>query len=174
MVQIVTFYIYKEKKLEGNNLCEGLAEKLLTGEVMTHVIPCEIDLQAEQCNPTATKQYSRHKNCLALSGEYICAECNNFLMKTKNVQPKVLKPLSKVSRECLIATVKTQRIENKEMKGRLQREINESDVKADNQLAEDFEKIMAANSNNATPFMHLFWEQQKQSATKKGTSNRYH
>ena len=41
-------------EIEGNNLCEGLAEKLLTGEVMTHVIPCEIDRQAEQCNPTTT------------------------------------------------------------------------------------------------------------------------
>ena len=147
---------------------------------MTHVIPCEIDLQADQCNPITTKQYSRHKNCFVLCGENICSECNHFLMKAKKVLPKVLKPshpnapLSKVSRECLIATVKTQRIENKEMKERLQREINESGVKVDNELAEDFEKIMAANSNNVTPFMHLFWEQQKQSATKKGTSNRYH
>ena len=146
---------------------------------MAHVIPCEIDLQAEQLNPTATKQYSRYKNCLVLSSHIICVECDRYSMKTKKVLPKVKPshpnaPLSRVSRECLIETVKTQRIENKEIKVNLQREINERGVKVDSELAEDFEKIMAANSNDVTPFMHLFWEQQKQSVSKKGTSNRYH
>ena len=146
---------------------------------MANVIPCEIDLQAEQLNPTATKQYSRYKNCLVLSSHIMCVECDRYSMKTKKVLPKVKPshsnaPLSRVSRKCLIETVKTQRIENKEIKENLQREINERGVKVDSELAEDFEKIMAANSNDVTPFMHLFWEQQKQSVSKKGTSNRYH
>ena len=90
-------------------------------------------------------------------------------MKTKNVLQKVLKPshlnasLSKVSRECLIESIKTQRIENKKIKDKLQMKINERGVNVENELAED----LAANSNSLTPFMRLFWEQQKQSATKK-------
>ena len=60
------------------------------------------------------------------------------------------------------------------MKEKLQREINERGIKVGNELAEDFEKIMAANSSSVTPFMRFSWEQQKQSTTKKGTSNRYH
>ena len=97
-------------EIEGNNLCEGLAEKLLTGEVVRHIILCEIDLQAAQCNPNVTKQYSRHNNCIVLSGDKICVEYSSFLMKTKKILQKVLKPskpyapLSKVSRECLIGT----------------------------------------------------------------------
>ena len=147
--------------------------------MLWHVIHCEIDLQAEQFNPTATKEYSRYKNCLVLSSHIIGAECDRYSMKTKKGLPKVKPshpnaPLSRVSCECLIETVKTQRIENKEMKEKLQREINERGVNVDGEVAEDFEKIMAANSNDITPFMHLFWEQQKQSVTKKGTPNRYH
>ena len=59
-------------EIESCNVCGGLAEKCLVGDVMAHVIPCEIDLQAEQFNPTATKQYSRYKNCLVLSSHYLC------------------------------------------------------------------------------------------------------
>ena len=172
-------------EIKQYHLCVGLCTESINhihSNIISHVIPCHIDLQnEEETKPFVTKQFTRYKDCLLLNDnpDEACIKCDSYKKNCSNqrinikpVHPNA--PLSKTSCKRLIETVKMQRIENQELKKKLQKEINEKSINVDNELAGDFEKIMAENSNNITPFMRLFWEQQKKSAITKGTSNRYH
>ena len=55
----------------------------------------------------------------------------------------------------------------------MQQEITSQGVKLDDQLSSDINKIMA-ESIDISPFMKLFWEQQKESVTKASTGMGYH
>ena len=57
----------------------------------------------------------------------------------------------------------------------MEKEIQLKSVSVDNELASDFDTIMSNNTDTMTPFMKLFWEEQKQySKNKVSSSNRYH
>ena len=57
--------------------------------------------------------------------------------------------------------------------GQMQQEITSQGVKLDDPLSSDINKIMA-ESIDISPFMKLFWEQQKESVTKASTGMGYH
>ena len=80
--------------------------------------------------------------------------------------------LSNVNQGQVIEPLKLERKENKELCKRLEKEIQLQFV--DQDLASDFNMIMSENLGKMTPFMKLFWEQQKQiSNIKPLSSNDY-
>ena len=57
----------------------------------------------------------------------------------------------------------------------MEKEIKLKRVDITRDIASDLNTIMSENEGNVTPFMKLFWEQQKQfTKNKSATSNRYH
>ena len=98
------------------------------------------------------------------------------LQKVKPVHP--FTPLSQVSKVRLVETVKHLTSENKELnkelKLRVHREVSENSIEISPELVGDIVTIMSTNSENITPFMQLFWQQQKESSITKGYGNRYH
>ena len=68
-------------------------------------------------------------------------------------------------------TLKEERLKNKELKVRMAAEIQPKAIPVDTDLAADIDQIME-NSDDISPFMKLFWEQQKEVSVKK--SMRYH
>ena len=49
----------------------------------------------------------------------------------------------------------------------MRKEIDSKSVKLDNQIGNDIEQIMHDNKENMTPFMELFWNEQKKLTTEK-------
>ena len=94
------------------------------------------------------------------------------MQKVKPVHP--FAPLSQVSKVRLVETVKHLTTENKERKLKVQREVSENSIEINPELVGDIETIMSKNTENITPFMQLFWQQQKESSITKGYGNRYH
>ena len=162
------------KEILGFKLCPGLPIRSST--LMSHVIPCHINLEEEHDLPYKAKEYYRHKECLVLHGDddEPCLKCTKSKNNKVNVRPcHPNAPLSLTNPERIIETLKMERKENKELKKMLEREIDEKGIDVDEELSGDFCNIMANNSNNVSPFMKLFWEQQKE-LFGKGTSRRYH
>ena len=108
----------------------------------------------------------------------ICCKRRSLLKKieTKKSNVKPLHPntpLSNVNPERDIEALKLERKENKELHKRLEKEIQLKCCWS--RLTSDFNMIMSENLGKMTPFMKLFWEQQKQfTKNKSATSNRYH
>ena len=53
-------------------------------------------------------------------------------------------------------------------------EIQRSSVEVDHQLSQDISSILDKSEENITPFMDLFWQQQKKLSTRSSTGVRYH
>ena len=183
------------KNITCLNLCPGVHD-IKSKDLISHVVPCDIDTQVEyeletQVEyelPFQTIGYERSKNCLVLhEKDSICSNCEKFHQKHTKVQkakshspvhPNT--PLSKTNPERIIMELKEQRKEVKELRNKLIKMENEiklnSSVIVDEELGQDIFKIMDDNSESMStisPFMKLFWEQQKK-LFGKGTGVRYH
>ena len=73
--------------------------------------------------------------------------------------------------ERVIEALKLERKENKELRKRLEKEIQLKSGDVDHDLASDFNMIMSEQLGKMTPFMKLFWEQQKQISNIKSLSS---
>ena len=73
-------------------------------------------------------------------------------------------PLSGSSKERLISTVQKQRLVCKELEGRtaeLTKEIERNSIPIDEAMEKDMLAILADRSDEVTPHMKVFWEQQR-------------
>ena len=128
------------------NLCPGVGIK--SEGLISHVIPCEVDLQEENWpeNPFPTRGYERSKDCCIILDENdICFTCKKFSKKcqmaenkskAKVISPANIKaPLSKTNPERIILSLKVQRKENK----KLQEEIKmfEKEIKLNSVAVDD-------------------------------------
>ena len=171
-------------EIKSHELCPGLPfeTKVMQGnKVILHVIPCHVDLNNQQKSPIATKTFKRDEGCIILcNNSNRCSKCEYVLKKIENKKISIKPlhpntPLSIVNPDRIIETLKLERKENKELRKRLEKEILLKSVDVDKELACDFDTIMSDNVGKMTPFMKLFWEQQKQfTKNKAASSNRYH
>ena len=87
----------------NHELCPGLPlePKAMQGDkVISHVIPCRIDLKSQQHLPVSTKMFSRDERCVVLCMDSnICGECLSLLKKieTKKTSVKPLHPNTPLS-----------------------------------------------------------------------------
>lgn len=175
------------KNITHLNLCPGVHD-MKSKDLISHIVPCDIDTQVEYELPFQTIGYERSKDCLVLHEEdRICLNCEKIHQKHKKFQkaksytpvhPNT--PLSKTNPEQIIMELKEQRKEVKELRNKLTKMENEiklnSSVIVDEELGQDIFRIMDDNSesmSSISPFMKLFWEQQKK-LFGKGTGVRYH
>ena len=113
-------------------LCPGLPlePKAMQGDkVISHVIPCRIDLKSQQHLPVSMKMFSRDERLVVLyMDSNICCKCRSFLKKieTKKSNVKPLHPntpLSNVNPERVIEALKSEPKDNKELCKKLEKKI---------------------------------------------------
>ena len=134
------------------------------------------------------KIYSRAKDCYVfvkeLARKKSCDRCEK--LELKEVKERVKKekiinapakrnaPLSKTHRHRVELALKVERAAHKTDIERMQKEIENASIPLQNEgLNTDFFEIME-NNKNVTPFMKLFWQQQKQVAQGNPKAIRYH
>ena len=117
-----------------------------------------------------------------------CADCvkaqtkENLSLKRKRdnlispAKPKA--PISLTLPERIKLTLQQYRLENKQLKDELDKmkeEISQKSLLIDNDLGDDFIKIMSnAQKKSIPPFMKMFWEEQQKYLSSSKTGVRYH
>ena len=132
--------------------------------------------------------YKRSPTCRVLldnDASSKCFDCQQFENRAnaqekreRQIKESYLKdkaPLSVSSPSRLRATVLDQRLKCKQLEHKienLQIEVNRSSIKIVNQLSDDINTIMSTHTEEASPFMKLFWNEQIKNFDQK--SRRYH
>ena len=166
--------------LESYPLCEGIQPTELSSQLVNHVIPLCTDPVSlyETSSPYPRKEYWRDMKCLVLSPGTRCASCMQHLkvsskrlgVKKKNPEkPAHLNaPISKTAPERIKLTLQQQRLHCANLEAQLadmRHELQRSSVKIDHQLSNDLTEIMSSSETKLSPFMELFWQQQKKLST---------
>ena len=176
------------KDLEDNySVCCGVDVQEFTGKLFQHVVPASEEADEEEQFPH--KGYWRAKGCLIVCGisEPVCGVCNEYtsciasVKKAKDRQP--LKPahlnipVSKTDPERIKLTLQHQRLRCHELEQELnnmRQELQKSSIEVDHELSNDFTKLIDSADKEITPFMNLFWQQQKKLFSSSRTGVRYH
>ena len=182
------------KHISNHKVCKGINLVKDESSVYFHIVP----LIPEKCInnedeietpmiPFSDKRFIRNKNCPVLSEEEIspeCVKCELHIMKEvekkknhSNKPARTKAPLSKTNRGRIEAVLIEKRLECKALKKEIESmktAIDKQGIDVDQELANDFDTIFT-NSNNVTPFMKFFWQQQNELRKKGGGRNaRYH
>lgn len=172
------------RSIEHLFVCRGVSYS--SDAILRHPVPKKLyDVNA---GPFQMTEFLRPKDCQILSQSDICKTC---LLKTKqhesyeerkkakSLEPlKRNAPLSSASSSRLKVTVQGLRIENKELKTeieKLQKELAKNSLPVDDTLDNDLKSIMSrTDSQEISPFMKFFWEQQQQYIKCSPSGVRYH
>ena len=175
--------------LESYPLCEGIQPTELSSQLVNHVIPLRTDpvSLAETSSPYPRKEYWRDMKCLVLSPSARCVSCTQHLkvsLKMMGVKKKNLEkpahlnaPISKTAPERIKLTLQQQRLHCANLEAQLadmRDELQRSSVKIDHQLSNDLTEITSSSETKLSPFMELFWQQQKKLFSSSPTGVRYH
>ena len=165
-------------------LCPGLdssPEVCGVSKVISHVVPSRVEYKNNPRTPFNTQVYNRSVQCKVLgdSDSSMCGNCLKVLNKVSTEPVKPLHPNTPLSsvkdKTRLVQSVKDLRKENIKLKKRLKQEIESKSVTIDSTLAKDLDTIMSQNEGNISPFMKVFWEEQKKlSGVKSDKGLRYH
>lgn len=180
------------KELESCKLCCGVDAVELTSQLFHHVIPIDEDplMEGEQSGLFPNKGYWRSKDCCLLHGgqeDDTCLSCMDYLScVTTNIKAKerrlskpahVKAPVSKTDPVRIKLTLQGQRLKCTELERELHEmraEIMKTNIEVDHQLSNDFTSILDESDSEITPFMNLFWQQQKKLFSSSRTGVRYH
>ena len=186
-------------QLEGYEICEGLDNNELTlskcedpaptsSGVIRHTVPLKLEHHDEDGPGFQARIFLRAPDCELVCKDVPCTNCqekerqliSNLSKKSCAESREPLKdkaPLSKASKERLVATVQRQRVVCKELEGRitqLEQEISTNSISVDENLEKDILKILADSGNEVTPHMRVFWEQQQKLLASPKFGRRYH
>ena len=168
------------------NICSDLSH-IDASELLIHYVPYETDIDENLESPVQSKIYKRPINCSVLVDLNRCSECDAFeqkIGKESRYQNKLINtpaksnaPLKNTHPNRVRLALIEERIKRNELEKRVQRmqkEINSHGVNIGSSLSGDIENIMSDNLEKATPFMKLFWEQQKQLSRESPHAIKYH
>jgi len=163
-------------------ICSGIdnAMNLPQSKLSIHSIPLRFTVDPDSEHPNQSDQSHRSSLCSLLllgDSDSQCLACIS-LQKTlrtekKNLSKKIEQPASKFAPLSVThpERIKKALIKEREMckkltfdVERLKKEVNKKGIKLDSDLADDFETILTANTDQITPFMKLFWDEQKKLA----------
>ena len=94
-----------------------------------------------------------------------------------NGAPYVNAPVSKTDPERIKLTLQGQRLKCAQLEQQLtemRAELLKSSVEIDNELSNDFTQILDSAGTKVTPFMNLFWQEQKRLFARTNTGVCYH
>lgn len=164
------------KDIESLDICDGLGE--ISTEGVHHVIPLNSETTSIlDGTPVLVKTIKRSKDCSVLIAEQekkLCCNCKSFSEgeeRKKVANVKLLKsplnskaPLSVVNRSRIELALKDERKHSKKLEkqvSKMKQQILDIGIEVSQDLSNDFETILGNNKENITPFMKMFWEQQK-------------
>ena len=173
------------KELEAYSLCVGVSITELTSKLYHHVIPVNedsMDIDEDSSHRFPHHGYWRAKECslICKQDNAVCDACEDYLLgadKAKKGKQRhlcrpahVKAPVSKTDPERIKLTLQGQRLKCAE----LERELNEMQSELHQELSDDFTQILDSADSRITPFMNLFWQEQKKLFSKSPTGVRYH
>jgi hypothetical protein len=172
-------------------ICPGVKPTELSRDVLHHVIPRSVDPlfgeDEDESNLFPNVEYWRTRGCAVLCkhGE-LCESCykyshkcelSNKAKQRKLTEPAHLfSPVSQTAPERIKLTLQLQRLKCADLEHQINEmklELQKSSIEVDNSLSQDITNILG-NSDNITPFMNLFWQQQQKLFTCSSTGARYH
>ena len=171
------------KNINDLVVCAGVKHPLESSKV--HIVPIEVN-EDDLC-PVTSMEMHRSPSCdlLTTPSSPLCNKCikmeKDILIKTKritknaNTAAKPNAPLSFISLQRLSLALKEKRDECTEQKAiilRLQKEIENKCVEINSNLGHSVIETMTKNEEKLTPFMKLFWAEQKKYRSQ--SSIRYH
>lgn len=182
------------KELESYKLCEGVHALELTSKLFHHVIPCthEDYMQDEgdqDMQPFPNKGFWRSTGCWLICEEdnSVCDSCAAYSssgettcrvkQRRLSTPAHVKAPVSKTDPERLKLTLQGQRLRCAELERELNEmrmELQKSNIEVDHELSNDFTWLLDEADSKITPFMSLFWQQQKKVFSSSPTGVRYH
>ena len=147
---------------------------------MNHVIPCELDLNLSRSlsMPQNVKEFERENECYILVSNNdnscpVCSKCIKKLdskFKKQNINEKrpckPNAPLLKTNPNRIRLALMQERLKRAQLEKdptRMKNEIKVSGVSVSGEISKDMLNMFNQNENKATPFMKLFWKQQKKS-----------
>lgn len=181
------------KKLKDHTICVGVNAFELTGKLYHHVIPISHDSMIDEDEQQFPhKGFWRVKECDLLHEQKettsdVCSNCSEYmkyanssrqLKENKPLKPAHVKaPISKTDPERVKLTLQGQRLRCAELERELNEmrtELEKSNIEIDCNLSDDLTKIIDSSGSQITPFMNLFWQQQKKLFSRSATGVRYH
>ena len=119
----------------------------------------------------------------------MCKMCIKHVNKggpsSSKLEPAKLKaPLSITSPDRLKLTIQQQRSQNKQLQSendilklqimKMEKELNINSIAVSDDVSTDILNIMSSSEKKMTPFMELFWQQQKKLFSSSSTGVRFH
>ena len=180
-------------------LCNGTKPDL-SSKAIVHSIPNLPNHFSEHGEDAPLKPYEsclyyRTESCYVLldkdlipNSNQLCKTCTDHddkltqsieLTKQKlSVPAKPKAPISKTAPQRVILTLQAQRLKCKQLEaeiGKMRQELSEYSCKIDQTLHTDLVNIMSNTSSyKITPFMNLFWQEQKKMSSANSSAVRYH
>lgn len=180
------------KSIATQSICPGVKPSEFSSSIVHHVIPKSVDPLFNDDDDGGTsfphQEYWRTRGCVVLFGHgEQCCSCHQYSHKSelshKAKEKKIAKPahlfspISQTAPHRIKLTLQMQRLKCAELEQKLEEmklEIQRSSVEVDHQLSQDITSILGKSEKNITPFMDLFWQQQKKLSTRSSTGVRYH
>ena len=147
-----------------------------------------ISLMSECTSSFQSLDYKRSKYCQILNhSDNQCESCksiNKACLRSQTAtshkmsQPaKLFAPILQTSIAIIKLTFQNQRLRCSQLEKEIEKmrnELTNSSVEIDHEMSNDFVKILSDANENMTPFMNLFWQQQKQLFSSCSHGVRYH
>ena len=180
------------KSISTLGICPRVKPFELSNSIVHHVIPKSVDPfsvnDADDGSSFPHQEYWRTHGCALLLGlSEQCCSCLQYSKKSelsKKAQQKKLaepahlfSPVSQTALEQIKLTLQMQRLKCAELEQKLEEmklEIQKSSVEVDHHLSQDITSVLGKSDKNVTPFMNLFWQQQKKQLTRSSTGVPYH
>ena len=180
--------------IEQYSICNGISINEFSGNIIQHTIPkhtssFKIASELSPITPFESTVISRTVDCVMLINSQVsqCVQCNSHdhkLNKIRTIQQnKVIKPahinapISFTSPDRVKLTLQQSRLKCSQLERRIQLmqiELQKSSVVVDHDLSKDLTEVMSHNTSGVTPFMNLFWQQQKKMFSSNPNGIRYH
>ena len=171
------------------DICNGV-ENIDSPNLLLHTISHEMDFnQIIDGSPPVVKRYNRSPNCFVWTFKNLkqCQSCQIFTKKhlqNEKIKNKCIEtparpnaPLKVTHPNRVRLALKNERLITNDLRKqveRMQKELSTKSVKIDDNLKEDIDTVMESNVESMTPFMKLFWNEQKKAASCRPTAVRYH
>lgn len=168
------------KHFESSKICNGVID-VESNALLVHSVPYEIDIDNIFSSPNQAKSYTQPSDCdMILDNKTKCSYCIKFTTNHEkqqrvkraiiNTPAKRYAPLSITLHNRVRLAPKEESLKPSELQktiDKMQKETKISSVKHDDTLSRDMETIMSENFDKASPFMKIFWEEQKRNFSAK-------
>ncbi|XP_047137374.1 uncharacterized protein LOC124813866 [Hydra vulgaris] len=144
------------QELLSYNICDGI-RNISSTDLLLHTVSCKTNFNhIIDGSPPEVKTYFRSSDCfVCVKGQNQCLACENFILKYEFEKTKLNVPLEFA--QC-----------------NMQNDILNKSIVIGEELKKDIATVMESNAEKLTPFLKLFWDEQKKAACCHPNAVKYH